>query len=77
MTVAEIVPLGGPIPVAAGTFETRGKHEEPKVKLHGSFEASKTTTVTRIATSRSPIPVTVGTFERFGLGRGGPYHGGG
>ena len=33
--------------------------------------------VTRIATSRGPIPETVGNFERFGLGSGGPYHGGG
>ena len=40
---------------------------------------SKTTTVTRIATSRGPIPVTVGTSEKFGLGKGGtiPWGGGG
>ena len=64
MTVTRMVTLGGPIPVTFGTFETRRKHEERKV-----------TTITRIATSRSPIAVTAGTFERFGLGKGGPYHG--
>ena len=43
MTVARIVivTLGGPIPVTVGTFETRGKHKEPKV-----------TTVTRMAALR-------------------------
>ena len=48
----------------------------------GSFQASKTMTVTRMATPRGPIPVTVDTFEASG-GRGGGgedtmgYHGGG
>ena len=34
----------------------------------GGFEASQTTTVTRMATPRGSIPVTVGTFEAWGLG---------
>ena len=33
----------------------------------GGFQASKTTTLTRMATSRSSIPVTVGTFEAGGV----------
>ena len=60
-------------------FETIRKHEEPKVTTVAGMAAlrrQQTTTATRIATSRLPLPVTVGTFERFGLGRGGPYHGG-
>ena len=42
----------------------------------GGFEASKTTTVTRIATRRGFIPVTVGTFEAWRVGGGGlgGYH---
>ena len=63
MTLARIVTLGGPIPVTAGTIETRRKHE-------------KVTTVTRMAASRIPISVTVGTFERFGLGGGDHTMGG-
>ena len=58
MTVVRIVTLGGPIPVTVGTFETRGKHEKAKSNdsyKDGSFEASKSTTVARIATSRGPI----------------------
>ena len=34
----------------------------------GSFRASKTMTVTRMATRRGPIPVTVDAFEGFGGG---------
>ena len=56
--------------------KARGAKSDDSYK-DGSFEASKTTTVTRIATSRGPIPVTVGTFERFGLGRGGTIPWGG
>ena len=42
----------------------------------GSFRASKTMTVTRMATPRGPITVTVGTFEALGRGWGvGGYHG--
>ena len=44
-----------------------------------SFQASKTMTVTRMATPRGPIPVSVGTFEAL-RGRGGgwiPWGGGG
>ena len=37
----------------------------------GGFEASKTTTVTRMATPRGSIPVIVGTFEACGVGGGG------
>ena len=36
----------------------------------GSFQASKTMTVSRMATARGPIPVTVDTFEASG-GTGG------
>ena len=42
----------------------------------GGFEASKTTTVTRMATARGSIPMAVGTFEAWGVGVGG-YHCGG
>ena len=38
------------------------------------FEASNTTTVTRMATPRGSIPVTVGNFEAGGVGGGGGYH---
>ena len=41
-----------PIPVIAGAFEARRKHEGLKV-----------TTVTRMATSKRTIPVTVDTSE--------------
>ena len=34
----------------------------------GGFEASKTTTVTKMATLRGSIPMTVGTFEAWGGG---------
>ena len=34
----------------------------------GGFEASNTTTVTRMATRMGSIPVTVGTFEAWGAG---------
>ena len=37
----------------------------------GSFQASKTMTVTRMATPRGPIPVTVDTFEASGGPGGG------
>ena len=37
----------------------------------GGFEASKTTTGTRMATPRGSIPVTVGTFEAVGVRGGG------
>ena len=37
----------------------------------GGFEASKTTTVTRMAISRGSISVTVGSFEAWGVGGGG------
>ena len=37
----------------------------------GGFEASKTTTATRMATPRGSIPVTVGTVEAWGVGVGG------
>ena len=43
----------------------------------GGFEASKTTTVARMATPRGSIPVAVGTFEAWGVGGGGGYHWGG
>ena len=43
----------------------------------GSFQASKTMTVTRMATPRGPIPVTANTFEASGVRGGGGYHGGG
>ena len=46
----------------------------------GGFEASKTTTITRMATPRDSIPVTVGTvgtFEAWGVGVGGIPFGGG
>ena len=71
MTVTRIVTLGGPIHATVGTFETRRKHEEPKVTTGQGWqlEASKTTTVRRIASS-GPHPCTVGTVERFGLGSG-------
>ena len=36
----------------------------------GGFQASKTATVTRMATPRGSIPVTVGTFEACGVGGG-------
>ena len=39
----------------------------------GSFQASKTMTVTRMATPRGPIPVTVDTVEASGGGVGGGY----
>ena len=39
----------------------------------GSFEASKTTAVTRMATARGSIPVSVGTFEAWGVGGRGGY----
>ena len=42
-----------PIPVIAGAFEARRKHEGLKV-----------TTVTRMATSKGTIPVTVDIFVR-------------
>ena len=51
MTVTRIVTLGGPIHVRDE------KHEEPKVTTvtrDGSFEASKTMTVTRIGTPGAP-----------------------
>ena len=35
----------------------------------GGLEASKTTTVTRMATPRGSIPVTVGAFEALGGGK--------
>ena len=38
----------------------------------GGFEASKTTTVTRMATPRGSIPVTVGTFEAWRVRAGIP-----
>ena len=42
----------------------------------GSFQASKTMTVTRMATSRGPIPVTLDTFEALGGRRWGDTMGG-
>ena len=42
----------------------------------GGFEASKTTTVARMATPRGSIPVTVGTFGALGRGVGGYRRGG-
>ena len=48
-----------------------GSYEE------GSFQASKTMTVTRMATPRGPIPVTVDTFEASGGRVGGDTMGGG
>ena len=61
MTVTRIVTLGGAVHVIVRTSETRRKHEGPKSDsyMDGSFEASKTTTVTRMATSSCPTPVSV------------------
>ena len=39
------------------TTKSQDNYEE------GSFQASETMTVTRMATPRGPIPVTVDTFE--------------
>ena len=80
LIVTRTMTLGGPIPVAVGTFDTRRKHEEPKVTTvtrMAALRRQKTTTVPRIATSSGPIPVTAGTLEKFGLGRGGtiPWEG--
>ena len=72
MTVTRIVPLGSPIPLIVGTFETRDATKAPGAKSDDSYkDGSLEASVTRIATLSGPIPVTAGSFERFGPGRGG------
>ena len=59
------------------TFEVREDHRgrnRDDSYSDGGFEAPKTTTVTRMATTRGPIPVTVSTLEAYLGGSGGGYH---
>ena len=58
-----------PIPAAVGTLDRATKALGAKSGdsyEDGGFQPSKTTTVTKMATSRGSIPVTLGTFEALG-----------
>ena len=67
MTVASIAMSTTLLPVTVDTFEMRRRHiygsKSDDSYEEGSFQESKTMTVTRMATPRGPIPVTVDTFE--------------
>ena len=75
MTVARIAMSNTLMPVTVDTFSHRSKSDDSYEE--GSFQASKTTAVTRMATPRGPIPVIVGTFEASGGRGGGDTIGGG